>query len=359
MQFSVQPSGTRVDAETRTAALASPAFGRVFTDHMVTIGWTKADGWADGELTAYAPLTVDPAAVVLHYGQTVFEGMKAYRQPDGGVSLFRPERNAARMQRSCARLALPQLPVEDFVAAVELLTRTDADWVPSQDGASLYLRPFMIASEVGLGVRPSESASFMVIASPAGAYFTGPLRAVSLWLSQEYVRAAPGGTGEAKCGGNYAASLVAQSEAIEHGCDQVVFLDAIEHRWVEELGGMNLFFVLDDGTLVTPELSGSILEGVTRESILTLARERGMTVQERRVDVDEWRKGATEGRVTEVFACGTAAVITPVGTLRWPGGEATPGDGTPGPVTLAMRQALLDVQYGRAADPHGWMHRVV
>ena len=358
MQFEVHPSGSPVDAGTRAEVLAAPAFGRVFTDHMVTADWTAELGWHDARLSPYAPVLVDPASVVLHYGQTVFEGLKAFRQPDGGVALFRPERNAARLTRSSARLALPAFPEDAFVQACDLLVRTDAAWVPDGEGATLYLRPFIYATEVGLGVRPSDSARFQVIASPAGNYFTGPLRPVSLWLSQEYIRAAPGGTGAAKCGGNYAAGLVAQQEAIAHDCDQVVYLDAIEHRWVEELGGMNLFLVLDDGTLVTPEL-GTILEGVTRDSVMTLARELGHAVEERRVDVDEWRKGALDGRVVEVFACGTAAVITPIGTLRWPGGEAVAADGEPGPVTMALRSALLDVQYGRTPDTHGWMHRVL
>ena len=359
MQFEVVPHPSPVDDAARAQVLADPAFGRVFTDHMVSVQWTAEQGWHDARISAYAPLQVDPATVVLHYAQEVFEGLKAYRQPDGGVAMFRPEQNAARMVRSCRRMALPELPEDVFVDACELLVRTDAAWVPTGDGTSLYLRPFVFADEVGLGVRPSASARFLVIASPAGNYFSGPLRPVSLWLSQEYVRAAPGGTGAAKTGGNYAASLVAQQEAIENGCDQVVFLDAVEHRWVEELGGMNLFFVLDDGTLVTPSLTGSILEGITRDSVVTLARDLGLTVEERRVDVDEWRKGAADGRVVEVFACGTAAVITPVGALRWPGGEAVAGDGTPGPVTQQLRTALLDLQYGRAEDPHGWLRKVV
>ncbi|MCU1672417.1 MAG: branched-chain amino acid aminotransferase [Frankiales bacterium] len=359
MEFELQPTGTPVDAETRAEVLAAPAFGRVFSDHMVSARWTRNGGWQDGRLVPYAPLTVDPASVVLHYGQEVFEGLKAYRQPDGGVAMFRPEKNAARMVRSCRRLALPELPEADFVAACELLVRTDQDWVPDGEGASLYLRPFMFADEVGLGVRPSDSAQFLVIASPAGNYFTGPLRPVSLWLSQEYTRAAPGGMGAAKTGGNYAASLVAQQEAADNGCDQVVFLDAVEQRWIEELGGMNLFLVMDDGRLVTPALSGTILEGVTRDCVITLARELGHEVEERKVDVDEWRKGAVDGSVVEVFACGTAAVITPVGVLRWPGGEAVAGDGQPGAVTTRLRKALLDIQYGRTEDTHGWVHRVV
>jgi branched-chain amino acid aminotransferase len=359
VQFSVEPNPSPADDAARAGVLADPAFGRVFTDHMVSVRWTRSEGWHDARLGAYAPLTVDPATVVLHYAQEVFEGLKAYRQADGGVALFRPERNAARMDRSCARMALPPLPEGLFVQACELLVRTDAAWVPSGDGTSLYLRPFVFGDEVGLGVRPTDSARFLVIASPAGNYFAGPLRPVSLWLSQEYVRAAPGGTGAAKTGGNYAASLVAQQEAIENGCDQVVFLDAVEHRWVEELGGMNLFFVLEDGRLVTPELTGTILEGITRDSIITVARDLGLTVEERRVDVDEWRKGAADGSVVEVFAVGTAAVVTPVGALRWPGGEAVAGDGEPGPVTQQLRTALLDLQYGRAPDPHGWLRRVV
>jgi branched-chain amino acid aminotransferase len=359
VQFAVHPSDTLVDAEKRAEILANPAFGKVFTDHMVTASWSLADGWGDAKVTAYGPISVDPANVVLHYGQTVFEGLKAYRQPDGGVALFRPDRNAHRMTLSCRRLALPELPEDAFVEACEQLVKQDRDWVPGGEGASLYLRPFVWATEVGLGVRPSETALFQVIASPSGNYFSGPLRSVTLWLSQEYTRAAPGGTGAAKCGGNYAASLVAQQEATENGCDQVVFLDAVEHRWLEELGGMNVFLVLDDGTLVTPEVSGTILDGVTRDSIVTLARELGHTVEERRIDVDEWRKGAADGRVTEVFACGTAAVVTPIGTLRWPGGEAVAGSGEPGEVTLKLRKALMDIQYGRVEDTHGWVRKVV
>jgi branched-chain amino acid aminotransferase len=359
MQFDVQPSGGMVDAEARAASLADPGFGRVFTDHMISARWTRADGWHDARLMPHEPLVISPAAAVLHYSQSVFEGLKAYRQPDGGVALFRPETNGERMAASARRLALPELPVEDFVTACELLARTDADWVPDAEGASLYLRPLMIADEVGLMVRPSESVRFLLIASPSASYFSGPLRPISLWLTQEYVRAAPGGTGAAKCGGNYAASLVAQGEAMDHGCDQVVFVDAVEHRWVDELAGSNIFFVLDDGTLVTPELSGAILPGVTRDSVMAMARDSGHKVEERRVDIDEWREGVASGRIAEVFACGTAAVITPIGTLKWAGGEATAGDGTPGPTTVELRRALMDLQYWRAPDPYGWRRTVL
>jgi len=358
MRFDIQPSADMVDAEARAAQLADPGFGRVFTDHMVSVRWTSTAGWHEAGLVPYAPLVLDPASAVLHYSQSVIEGLKAYRQPDGGIALFRPDRNAERLASSCQRLALPTLPVDDFVAACELLARTDADWVPDSEGSSLYLRPLMIADEVGLVVHPSHSVRFLLIASPAGSYFTGPLRAISLWLTTEYVRAAPGGTGAAKCGGNYAASLVAQQDAIDHSCDQVVFVDAIEHSWIDELAGSNIFFVLDDGTLVTPELTGAILDGVTRDCVIALARDAGHRVEERRVGLEEWRAGARSGRVAEVFACGTAAVITPVGVLKWPGGEVSVGDGAPGVTTLMLRKALIDLQHGRSADPHGWRRRV-
>ncbi len=359
LQFQVQPSDHRVSADRREVILANPAFGQVFSDHMVSARWTAADGWHDARLGEYAPLTLDPASVVLHYGQSVFEGLKAYRQQAGGVALFRPERNAARLAASSRRLALPEFPEDSFIEACELLVVQDQSWVPSGEATALYLRPFVWASAVGLGVRPSEEAIFQLIASPSGNYFRGPARPVTLWLSQEYTRAAPGGTGAAKCAGNYAASLVAQQEAIANGCDQVVFLDAVERRWLEELGGMNLFLVLDDGTLVTPQTGGTILEGVTRESLIALARELGHRVDERRVDIDEWRKGAVDGKVVEVFACGTAAVVTAIGALRWPGGEAVAGGGDEGPVTTKLRQALLDIQYGRVQDRHGWLREVV
>ena len=359
MQFDVQPSGGMIDAEARSASLAAPGFGRVFTDHMVSARWTEESGWHDARLEAYAPLVLDPASAVLHYSQSVFEGLKAYRQPDGGVALFRPERNAQRLADSCRRLALPEFPAEDFLEACELLVRTDVAWVPDGEGASLYLRPLIIADEIGLMVRPSASVRFLLIASPAGSYFSGPLRPISLWLTDEFVRAVPGGTGAAKCGGNYAASLVAQREAMEHDCDQVVFVDGVEHRWVDELAGSNIFFVLDDGTLVTPELSGAILPGVTRDSVLTMAHDAGRKVEERLIGIDEWRDGVRTGRIAEVFACGTAAVVTPIGTLKWHGGEVTAGDGTPGPVTTAIRNSLIDLQYGRTEDPHDWRRPVI
>ncbi|MGZ4600520.1 MAG: branched-chain amino acid aminotransferase [Oryzihumus sp.] len=348
------------DAE-REAILANPGFGKKFTDHMVLATWTPGEGWHDGRVTAYGPISLDPSAAVLHYAQEIFEGMKAYRHADGSIWTFRPEANAARFARSARRLALPELPEADFLASLTALVEVDQAWVPSGEAgeASLYLRPFMFASEAFLGVRPAAQVTYCVIASPAGAYFSGGVKPVSIWLSTDYTRAAPGGTGAAKCGGNYAASLAAQVEASAHGCDQVAFLDAVEHRWVEELGGMNLYFVRRDGSIVTPELTGTILEGVTRASILELAKDLGHSVQERRISIEEWREGVASGDITEVFACGTAAVVTPVGRLAWEGGELSVNGGETGSTTLAVRQALLDLQYGRTEDTRGWLTRLV
>ena len=325
LDFALDADVSRLPEPERAAILAAPGFGKHFTDHMVTVTWTPEAGWHDARVRAFGPITLSPAAAVLHYGQEIFEGLKAYRHDDGGVWGFRPDANATRFARSARRLALPELPEEAFLGSIEALVRTDVDWVPTGGEASLYLRPFMFASEPFLGVRPAREVTYCVIASPAGAYFSGGVSPVSIWLSTEFTRAARGGTGAAKCGGNYAASLAPQQEALAHGCEQVCFLDAAEQTWVEELGGMNLYFVHADGTLVTPELTGTILEGVTRSSILALAGGLGLQVQERRVSVDQWRDGVASGAITEVFACGTAAVVTPLGRLAWEGGEVVMG----------------------------------
>lgn len=357
LDISIYPS-----AHPRTAAevaeiLADPGFGTYFTDHMFTVEWTPEKGWHGARITAYGPLTLDPATAVLHYAQETFEGMKAYRHADNSIWAFRPEQNAERMKRSSHRLALPVLEPEDFVQAVDALVEIDQRWVPeSGSEKSLYLRPFMIATEAFLGVRPSQHVTFMVIASPAGAYFKGGVKPLTLWLTEEYTRAGRGGMGAAKTGGNYASSLVAQQEAIAQGCDQVVFLDAQEGTYVEELGGMNLYFVYADGHIVTPE-TGTILEGITRSAIIDLARKAGRTVEERKFSIDEWRAGVASGEIVEVFACGTAAVVTPVGTLKWDGGEVQ-GSTEAGDFTHEIRQSLVDIQYGRAADEFGWMHQV-
>ncbi|MFI9719487.1 branched-chain amino acid aminotransferase [Streptomyces sp. NPDC052396] len=357
LTIELKPTSQPLPDAARQGILADPGFGRHFTDHMVTVKWTEGRGWHDAELVPYAPLSLDPANMTLHYGQGIFEGLKAYRQPDGSIATFRPEENAKRFQASARRLAMPELPVETFIAACDALVKQDKAWVPASGEASLYLRPFMIATEVGLGVRPSNEYLFVVIASPAGAYFSGGVRPVSVWLSEEYVRAAPGGTGAAKCAGNYAASLVAQAQAMEHGCDQVVWLDAVERRWIEEMGGMNLYFVHGD-RIVTPELTGSLLPGITRASLLRIAEDLGYEVSEGRISVDDWKNGNADGSLTEVFACGTAAVITPVGSVKSARGGWTIGDGQPGEVTMKLRKALLEIQTGAAEDTHGWMHRL-
>src|SRR3954468_16100710 len=343
LDISIVPSAhPRTDAQVADI-LANPGFGTFFTDHMLTVEWTPDHGWHDARITAYGPLTLDPATAVLHYAQETFEGMKAYRHDDGSIWSFRPEENAARMVRSSRRLAFPELPADDFVEAVDALVRIDERWVPDNAGEkSLYVRPFMIATEKFLGVRPAQHVTFMVICSPAGAYFSRGVKPITLWLSTDYTRAGRGGMGAAKTGGNYASSLIAQQEATAQGCDQVVFLDAQEGRYVEELGGMNMYFVHDDGTIVTPA-TGTILEGITRSSIIELAGKLGHQVEERRFSIDEWREGVTSGRITEIFACGTAAVVTPVGELRWDGGIAPAPASTD--LTMRIRQSLVDVQY--------------
>ncbi|MFT2706761.1 branched-chain amino acid aminotransferase [Clavibacter zhangzhiyongii] len=357
LSFELTPSATaRADAE-REAILADPSFGKHFTDHMVQIDWTLDAGWQDARVVPYGPLQLDPAASVLHYAQEIFEGMKAYAHADGSVWTFRPDRNAARLQRSARRLALPELATEDFVESVRQLVRADIDWVPRGAEQSLYLRPFMIANESFLGVRAAQRVGYYVIASPAGAYFTGGVAPVSIWLSRDYSRAGKGGTGAAKTGGNYAASLLPQAEAASHGCAQVLFLDSQEGRYLEELGGMNIVLVYRDGRIVTPD-SDSILEGITRDSILQLARDRGLTVEKRRVELSEWVDGVESGEITEVFACGTAAVITPVGRLMGEGLDVGDIDAPAGELTTSLRQELTDIQYGRIPDRHGWLTRL-
>jgi branched-chain amino acid aminotransferase len=358
MNFAFDPNPTPVAVNERTALLADPGFGRVFTDHMALIRFNGAQGWHDAQITARKPLVLDPATAVLHYAQEIFEGMKAYRLADGSMALFRPDANAARFRASARRMAMAELPDDLFIESVKALVRADVDWFPPVEGGSLYLRPFMIASEAFLGVRPSAEYLYLVIASPAGNYFKGGAPAISLWVSQDYTRAAPGGTGAAKCGGNYATSLVAQAQAIKMGYDQVVYLDAAERRWIEELGGMNLFFVFADGSLQTPPLSGTILPGITRDALLTLARDEGLTVREEPYAIDQWRADAISGHLTESFACGTAAVVTPVGSVTTDEGKFTIGAGGPGQTTQRLRERLVAIQRGTAADPYGWVHRI-
>lgn len=358
--FSRTLTSTPTAPATLAEILAAPGFGKYFTDHMVLIDWDGERGWHDERVVPYGPFTMDPATMLLHYGQEVFEGLKAYAQPDGSVAAFRPDANAARFARSARRMALPELPESLFLDSLQELVTVDRAWVPSAPETSLYLRPFMFASEVALGVHPSTKATYCLIASPAGSYFAHGTTGVTVWLSTDYVRAAPGGTGEVKTAGNYAASLLAQAEATARGCDQVVWLDAVERRWVEEMGTNNLCFVYGSEEsghveIVTPELNGSLLPGITRDSLLAVARDLGYTATERRISTDEWGKAVESGEMTEVFGCGTAAVVTPVAAVHGADGDFTIGDGQPGPVTLKLRAALTGIQHGTAPDTHGWM----
>ncbi|WP_404337250.1 branched-chain amino acid aminotransferase [Sphingomonas sp. MMS12-HWE2-04] len=358
LDFEFEAHANPVAETDRAALLANPGFGKIFTDHMAVIRYSVDKGWHDARVQPRAPLQIDPACAVLHYAQEIFEGLKAYRLPDGGAALFRADANARRFAESAERLAMPPLPAALFRELIRALVRADRDWIPEGDGASLYLRPFMFASETFLGVRPAHEYLYIVIASPAGAYFKGGAPSVTLWTSDHYTRAAPGGTGAAKCGGNYAASLVAQAEAIEKGCDQVVFLDAVENRFVEELGGMNVFFVFEDGSIQTPPLGGTILPGITRESLITLARDAGVSVREERYSMEQWQADAASGKLREAFACGTAAVVTPIGRVRGRDFDFAIGNGGPGMLTEKLREQLTSIQRGTAADPHGWVDRL-
>ncbi len=361
MKVISKPNTKPLDTAERNKRVAEPGFGKYYTDNMVIAQWSEATGWSDATLQAYGPLSLDPATMVFHYGQEIFEGMKAYTQPDGGISLFRPEANAKRFAKSAARITLPQMPVEFFVQTVEELVKQDKGWVPNKVGESLYLRPFMIATEVGLGVRPSNHATYVLIATPAAAYFNAA-KAVTVWISTEYVRAALGGTGEAKCGGNYAASLLAQKQAAQEGCDQVAYIDAVERKWVEEMGGMNLYFIKGSGKdakIMTPKLTGTLLPGITRDSILTLANDLGYKTEETMISIDDWRDGVKSGEITEIFACGTAAVVSAVGAAKSVHGTWQTGDGNPGVITNEIRAALLGIQHGSAPDKYGWNKRII
>ncbi|MDR1442471.1 MAG: branched-chain amino acid aminotransferase [Bifidobacteriaceae bacterium] len=359
-RFAIEPHPSPVSASERAGLLESPAFGTVFSDHMARIDWrAEGVGWHDHRLVPYGPLELMPATSVLHYAQEIFEGLKAYRWPDGSIRTFRPTANAERFGLSARRLALPELPVEDFLDSLSALVEMDQGWVPTGVGTSLYLRPFMFASESFIGVRAAHEVSYLVIASPVGAYFKGGVAPVSIWVDQRHHRAGPGGTGSAKCGGNYAGSLVSQELAYAHGCEQVLFLDALTSSNLEELGGMNVVVVMADGSVVTPPTSGTILEGVTRSSLLQLIRDRDLEVDERPVELAELLAGIKSGQVAEVFACGTAAVVTPVGWLAGEDFEVAVGDSQPGALTMSLYEELTGIQYGLREDKHGWTHRLV
>ena len=344
-------------ADRRLAALADPGFGRHLSDHMATVAFSDG-AWGELRIEPMHDLSMSPAAMVLHYGQTIFEGLKAYRQPDGSIALFRPYENAARFNRSAVRMAMPVLPADLFVESCRALVHADEPWVPTVPGQSLYLRPFQFATEPNLGVRPASDYLYVNIASPVDTFFPGGVRPISVRIASTDVRAAPGGLGAAKCAANYSASLRTKMHAVAEGFDEVVWLDAIEHRFVEELSGMNLFVVDADGTITTPPLSDTILAGVTRDSLLQLASTLGIETREAPIDADGWIEDARGGRVTEAFACGTAAVIAPIGRVTGNAGEATMGDGAPGATTMRLRDALVAIQEGRADDPFGWRVKI-
>ena len=355
IDFAHLPHPAPVPSATRDQALADPGFGSLFTDHMVTIAFDPEHGWHDAKLCPRAPIPLDPAAAVLHYAQEIFEGMKAYRWEDETVALFRPLENARRLNASARRMAMPELPEELFMESLRLLIETDRDWMPTAEGSSLYLRPFMFATEAFLGVRPAREYLYCLIASPVGSYFKSGVKPVDVWVSRDHTRAAPGGTGAAKTGGNYAASLNPLAVGVENGCQQTVFLDAIEKKWVEELSGMNLFFVFRDGSAITPPLTGTILPGITRDSLIRMLREEGLQVREEPYSIDQWHADAEKGDLVENFACGTAAVVTPIGSVNGPDGKFVIGDGGTGQLTQKLRDQLLGIQMGTAPDPHGWV----
>ncbi|MCT2262728.1 branched-chain amino acid aminotransferase [Brachybacterium muris] len=360
LTFTPAATARRITDDERARILAAPGFGQHFTDFMAHARWTVSEGWTGAELVPFGPLQLSPAAAVLHYGQEIFEGMKAFRHADGSVWTFRPEQNARRMMRSARRLALPELPERDFLESVRALVAADEPWVPQPEGeTSLYLRPFMFASEEFLGVRASHTVDYYVIASPAGAYFPRGVQPLVVWVTDTYARAGAGGTGAAKCGGNYASSLLAKNEAVSHGADEVMFLDSETHTAIDELSGMNVFAITRDDRILTPRLSGSILEGVTRESVLRIAQDRGLQPVETTLLMSEVARQISAGEITEMFACGTAAVITPIGEFRSQDGTWTIGDGGSGQTTLALREELTGIQYGRVPDRHGWLTRLV
>ena len=360
LAFPQTETARRVRDDERARILTDPGFGRWYTDFMAHARWTIDEGWGSAEIIPFGPLQMSPASAVLHYGQEIFEGLKAFRHADGSVWTFRPELNAERLRRSARRLALPELPVTDFLTSLTALVAADEPWVPVPTGEeSLYLRPFMFASEEFLGVRASHLVDYYVIASPAGDYFPRGVQPLVVWVADQYSRAGAGGTGAAKCGGNYASSLLAKNDAAEHGADEVMFLDSETHSSIDELSGMNVFAITADGRILTPSLTGSILEGVTRDSILQLAADRGLEPVEQRLVLSEVLEQVSSGQITEMFACGTAAVINPIGALRAHGGSWTIGDGGSGETTLALREELTGIQYGRVPDRHGWLTRLV
>lgn len=343
--------------KTKYSDEAQLGFGKIFTDRMFIAEWKIGQGWVDARIEPYAPFSLDPACLVLHYAQEIFEGLKAYRWEDGSIALFRPEMNARRFNRSAERMCMPEVPEELFLQGIEELVRLEADWIPSSAGTSLYIRPTMIAVEPVLGVKPSDHFYFYVILCPVGAYYAGGFNPVKIMVEDRYVRAVPGGTGEAKTGGNYASTLKAGLEAKKKGFDQVLWLDGIERRYIEEVGAMNMFFAYGN-RVVTAPLQGSILNGVTRNSVLSLAGELGFTVEERAIEIDTIMADIQSGTITEAFGSGTAAVITPVGTLCYKEQNLNIGNGGVGSLTQRLYDTLTGIQTGHLPDRFGWVKKL-
>ena len=332
-------------------------FGKTFTDHMFVMNYNAGQGWHDGRIVPYGPLELAPSAMVFHYAQEVFEGMKAYRRPDGGVQLFRPMDNVRRLNDSCERLCIPKLPEEEALAAIEALVKVEADWVPSEPGTSLYIRPFVIATDASLGVHASHSYLFCVICCPVGAYYAEGINPVRIYVENEDVRAVRGGTGYTKCGGNYAASIRAGERAEEQGYAQVLWLDGVERKYIEEVGSMNVMFKVD-GRVITPKLTGSVLPGITRRSCIQLLKDWGVEVEERLITAQELFDAAKESKLEEAWGTGTAAVVSPVGEMGWNDQHAVVNGGKIGPITQKLYDTLTGIQWGTCEDPHNWVVRL-
>ena len=333
-------------------------FGKYFTDHMFLLNYEVGKGWHDARIVPYGPLQLDPSTMVFHYAQEVFEGLKAYRTPDGGVQLFRPYDNARRMNDSCDRLCIPQIPEEMFVEGIKALVKLEADWVPSEPETSLYIRPFVFATDAHLGVHASHTYLFCVICSPVGAYYAEGINPVKIYVESEDVRAVKGGTGYTKCGGNYAASIRAGERAAENGYAQVLWLDGVHRKYIEEVGAMNVLFKVD-GKIITPQLTGSVLPGVTRRSCLQLLRDWGYEVEERLISAEELFAAADAGKLEEAWGSGTAAVISPVGEMGWEDKHVVVNGGEIGELTHRLYETLTGIQWGKIEDPYGWTEKVI
>ena len=344
---------TRTAAPRPRPADESLSFGRVFTDHMFLMDYTEEKGWHGGRIAPYGPLTLDPATMVLHYAQAVFDGLKAFRTADGGVQMFRPDRHAARLNRSCAALCIPELDAGLVQRSWDALVGIDHQWVPARPGTALYIRPTIIARDVQLGVHPSHTYTYFVILSPVGAYYKEGMRPVRILATDTHVRAVPGGLGAAKTAANYAASLFAAREAEQQGYTQVLWLDGVEHKYIDEVGTMNIMVKIGD-EVITPPLTGTILAGVTRDSVLTLMRDWGLRVSERPISIDEVMDAGRRGTLAEMWGTGTAAVVSPVGELGYKGERITINGGETGALTQKLYDSIVGIQYGTAPDPHGW-----